>query len=330
MGKEKERKGGLLTGVAFFFVFVVLGLVVMEFTGVTDLRSTAPNIVQNFQNSIPETSKSDGEGSISITEDFAQVPPSPMPEGYWPEIHSKHFLHGYPIGTPHTNDLIIRDIYAMSNNDDSKFADWVAYRLDEKSITGESVRDRKWAPDPWLEEDETLEPDDYKDANVELKTDRGHQAPLASFKGTETWHETNYLSNITPQKANLNQGPWVQLEGAVRGLVEKRGNDPVYVMTGPYYGSETMELPEADEYHIVPSGYWKIISVTNGDGDIDHSVAFLFEQETPRSSDYIDHLVTIREIELRTGLNFFSALEDDEEDKLESKIEESWAKRNLK
>ncbi len=37
------------------------------------------------------------------------------------EIHSKHFFHGIPQGSPATNDLIMRDIYAMSSNDDTKF-----------------------------------------------------------------------------------------------------------------------------------------------------------------------------------------------------------------
>ena len=45
------------------------------------------------------------------------------------ELHSKHFVGGHPTGTPATNDLIIRDSYALSSNDATKFADWVAYRL---------------------------------------------------------------------------------------------------------------------------------------------------------------------------------------------------------
>ena len=36
------------------------------------------------------------------------------------EIHSKHFFYGQPTGTPETNDLIIRDIYALSSNDETK------------------------------------------------------------------------------------------------------------------------------------------------------------------------------------------------------------------
>jgi endonuclease G len=113
------------------------------------------------------------------------------------EIHCKHFILGIPLGTPGSNDLIFRDIYAMSTNDSTKFADWVAYRLDPETVVGEVTTKRLWKADPWLAEEETLEPEDNKGAHKALETDRGHQAPLASFKGTN-WQETNYLSNIYP------------------------------------------------------------------------------------------------------------------------------------
>jgi len=38
--------------------------------------------------------------------------PTPTPQ----EVHCKHFLYGYPVGTPPSNDLIVRDLYALSNN----------------------------------------------------------------------------------------------------------------------------------------------------------------------------------------------------------------------
>ncbi len=169
---------------------------------------------------------------------------------YQPEIHCKHFLYGYPTGTPATNDLIIRDCYALSSNDSTKFADWVAYRLNSETIfvpatiTKEVRLERVWKADPWLDPDETLEPTDYKGAHAALKTDRGHQAPLASFKGTGCWAETNFLSNITPQKSALNQGPWRILEDKVRDLAAKQ---TVYVITGPLYEREMKRLPGADE-----------------------------------------------------------------------------------
>ena len=51
-------------------------------------------------------------------------------------FHSKHFLFGAPGCAPTTNDLIIRDSYALSNNRETKFADWVTYRLTPQEVSG--------------------------------------------------------------------------------------------------------------------------------------------------------------------------------------------------
>ena len=252
------------------------------------------------------------------TSKSSHVQAEPEPQ----ENHRKHFIYGCPTGTPSTNNLIIRDIYALSSNDETKFADWVAYRLDKETVTGDVKTKRNWKPDPLLEDDETLEPADYKDANSVLKTDRGHQAPLASFKGTDSWKETNYLSNITPQKANLNQGVWKKIENKVRKLA--KSGKTVYVMTGTLYERDMPPLPKADEPHKVPSGYWKIIIV---EGHSIHSASFIFDQSTPRSDKAINHLCAINEIEERSGLDFLHELEDEIEEKIENKRFEEWAKQ---
>jgi endonuclease G len=229
-----------------------------------------------------------------------------------PEIHSEHFLLGYPAGTPATNDLILRDIYALSSNDATKFADWVAYRIDASTVEGPSIS-RNWKTDPWLDAAETLEPNDYKDAHAVLKTDRGHQAPLAAFRGTGKAQETNFLSNITPQKSNLNQGPWQRLEAKVRELA---ASAVVYVMTGPVYERTMPQLPKADESHQVPSGYWKIVAIESA-GEMTVA-AFFFDQETARNKDICDHLTTVDEIESKSSLDFFWELEDTLEEQIES------------
>ena len=226
-----------------------------------------------------------------------------------------HTLYGLPLGTPESNTLIARPIYCLSNNRETKFADWVAYRIDAQTMSGDSKTKRNWKADPNLAEDETLEPDDYKGAHATIHTDRGHQAPLASFKGTNYWHQTNYLSNITPQKSALNQGPWKQVEDEVRDLAAKQ---PVYVMTGPLYERETEALPGANEPHRVPSGYWKIIAVQSFQGQPIEVVAYIFDQNTPRSDKPSNHLVTVDELETRSGLDFFWQLHDDLEESVES------------
>ena len=240
------------------------------------------------------------------------------------DLHCKHFFYGNPTGTPVTNDLIIRDIYALSSNDTTKFADWVAYRLDAATVTGDISTSRNWKADPWLDEEETLEPDDYTNAYATLHTDRGHQAPLGSFKGTDNWRDTNYLSNITPQASDLNQGLWVDLENSVRDLIG--AGEVVYVMTGPIYERGMDGLPDCDEPHVVPSGYWKIVAIqpTSNTNSI-RVAAFIFDQDTARDADVIDHLVTIDEVEERSRLNFFCELPDDAEDRVEGELFDEWA-----
>ncbi len=253
------------------------------------------------------------------------APPLPAPP---PEVHCKHFIYGCPAGTPTTNDFIIRDVYALSSNDDTKLADWVAYRLDRETVVGDAETNRRWRADPWLGEDETLEPDDYRDAHRVLGTDRGHQAPLGSFKGTTRWGETNYLSNITPQRSDLNQGPWLRLEEKVRELAES--GETVYVITGPLFEREMRSLPRADEPHRVPSGYWKIVVVETAEraGTL-ASAAFIFDQETPGTASVIEHLVAIDEVERRSGLDFLWELPDGVEEQVEGGVSEAWARDTL-
>lgn len=244
-----------------------------------------------------------------------------------PEIHCKHFFMGYPAGTPASNDLIIRDIYALSNNDKTKFADWVAYKLTMHEVEGELEVERKWESDPWLAEDETLEPnpsskDDYKGANSAISVDRGHQAPLASFKGSRFASQSNMLSNITPQKKDMNQGPWKNLEEAVRDLV--RTGKTVYVMTGPLYTKPMPSLPNADEPHQVPSGYWKVVICITGTNQFEHA-AFIMDQESGRSDTVLGKVVTIDEVEKQSGLDLLWELPDAEEKKVEAAKNTSWA-----
>ncbi|MYE81132.1 MAG: DNA/RNA non-specific endonuclease [Gammaproteobacteria bacterium] len=232
------------------------------------------------------------------------------------ELHSSLCPYGCPAGAPRTNDVVVREIYVLSSNDTTKLADWVGYRVTADSI-GPTAQ-RRWRTDPALGGAETLEPDDYRDANAELGTDRGHQAPLASFTGTDAWETTNYLSNITPQRSALNQGAWRRLEDAVRSLARSRGGAGVHVTTGPLYERNMGVLPGADEAHVVPSGYWKIVA-TDDRGGI-RVAAFAFGQDTPRNASHCDadKRVSVSEVERRSGLDFFHALDPEDQRRLEN------------
>lgn len=203
------------------------------------------------------------------------------------DILSVHCPLGCPSNPP-GNDLVFNHLYALSNNPQTKFADWVAYEVDVVNFGASPGRD--WAQDPLLNADETLEEKDYTGARKsDLEADRGHQAPLASFAGSRYWSELNYLSNITPQDKDLNQGAWKALEEEVRSAVNYA--DSLLVITGPLYDSAMPQLPKADEAHQVPSAYFKLVYDHKG-----AAAGFIMQQSSGRKDDYCGKLVSLQSL----------------------------------
>lgn len=221
------------------------------------------------------------------------------------EIHSFHCLYGCPKGPTEARDLVIRQIYLLSANNETKLADWVAYRVTRETVGSESTRN--WRRDPWLAPHETLSPGDYEGAHAALGTDRGHQAPLAALAGTADWAETNYLSNITPQAAELNRGAWLRLETAVRNLAREEGVEAVYVVTGPLFERPMPPLPNAAREHRVPSGYWKLVALDQGEHVL--AAGFVMPQEAARSDGHCLYRSDLPAIERASGLTFFHGLD---------------------
>jgi endonuclease G len=181
-----------------------------------------------YQVLLPETGERGWVYRTFVRRRAGQIPAPDDDEGRGADdlLSGGHCLMSCPSGAPSTNQIIAREIYTLSNNGSRKFADWVAYAVTASSIG--PTRPRDWKPDPLLAADATLEPEDYAEANATVGTDRGHQAPLASFTGTTHWKDTNLLSDITPQKADLNQGPWERLESAERALPRQSGVAAVF------------------------------------------------------------------------------------------------------
>jgi endonuclease G len=254
------------------------------------------------------------------------------------EIFCKHFLHGQPNSTvPNDNDLVIRDCYALSNNAKTKFADWVAFRLTPQEVFGTLDLARKWRNDDWLGTDKTLKAtpkkkDEYRDALQVGKDarrrgyERGHLAPLASFRGSRDASQVNFYSNIVPQNPDLNEGLWEHLEQAVRRLAIHY--QYVWVITGPLYeGEEMPKLPHARAAHKVPSHLWQIVMIEPNPKDPRslRAAAFVFKNAPPPvGAKLVDHLRTIREMERRTGLNFLHRLPPERRDYLKTLVDRRW------
>lgn len=218
--------------------------------------------------------------------------------GYHQLTQSPVTIDNCEVGCPTGGSVqtLVRESYTLNNNSDSKFANWVAYKITKASQA--SGRPRDWKQDPALPATDTLPPDAYKNANVLLGVDRGHQAPLAGLGGASDWQSLNYLSNITPQKSDLNQGPWVRLEAKERELANRSDVTAVYSVTGPLFERHIATLP-ADPSVEIPSAYWKIIFI-GVSPDKGQYAAFLMDQTTPKSANFCDYQVTVDLIESKT------------------------------
>ena len=200
--------------------------------------------------------------------------------------------YGCPIGTNTDSKEISNEIFRISMNPETKFADWATYTVRPEYIG--RTQKRVWKADPRLPDEYQMEPSDYKGAWKTIGTDRGHLVPLASFTNTPYWTETNYLTNIAPQRSDLNRNSWLDLENAVRKLVYSM-NIPVTVATGTLYEKQMPDLPGADEEHSVPSHYWKTVAIEY-QGSL-HTASFVYPQSAGRNTSHCDYVTNVIVVE---------------------------------
>ncbi|GBR52477.1 endonuclease [Neokomagataea thailandica NBRC 106555] len=101
---------------------------------------------------------------------------------------------------------------------------------------------------------------DYRDVGY----DRGHMTPSGDEPGAEAQDQSFFLSNIVPQTAELNRGPWEGVESAVRGWAEQEGE--LFVVTGPGYDPDHLAATVGIHSIPVPDVIWKAVYDPAGPG----------------------------------------------------------------
>ena len=203
--------------------------------------------------------------------------------------------------------IITHKGYTVSYNYDWKIPNWVAYELTDWEVEGEVPRSDRFKPDPMVPQGMTATTNDYKYSGY----DRGHMAPAADMKWDEqVMKESFYLSNICPQNPNLNGGVWKDLEEQVRDLASQKGK--IFVVCGPIVNDISNTIGENKV--VVPQAFYKVIYDLTPPQKM---IGFIIPH---RSSDQPLQVfaVSVDEVEKQTGLDFFSKLPDDLEERLES------------
>ncbi len=201
--------------------------------------------------------------------------------------------------------------YAVSYNSEWKIPNWVAYELTKEEVEGVTPRGKHFIPDPEVPLGKSATTDDYKNSGW----DRGHMALAADMKWSgQAMKESFYLSNICPQNRNLNAGIWKDLEEQVRGLTTEKG--AIYVVCGPVVSMRPTTI--GHNKVAVPDSFFKVL--LQNDNDNWSSIAFLFVNESGRRP-LATYAMTVKEVQVITGIDFFPALPDSIEEKIESQVD---------
>ncbi|WP_051234293.1 DNA/RNA non-specific endonuclease [Halomonas halocynthiae] len=150
--------------------------------------------------------------------------------------------------------------------------------------------------------------------------DRRHLAPnyaIAAVHGSAAQQDTFLMSNMVPQKPNLNRQLWQRLEEVVMDhFVPRFGR--LQVIAGPIYEKDIIVggLNRVG-WSEVPIGFFKILIVP---GEVPRALAFAMPQDVAGNESLSDYLVSIDDVESLTGLNFMPQLDAASESALEAGI----------
>lgn len=131
---------------------------------------------------------------------------------------------------------------------------WAAEHLDTAMVRAamNTPRQGDFHPDSRIPATLRAELEDY----VRSGFDRGHMAPSGDMPDPQAQEESFALSNIVPQRAELNRGRWADIESAVRRLALREGE--LYVVTGPAFHTRSIRAIGRDRV-FVPTSTWKAV-----------------------------------------------------------------------
>ena len=254
---------------------------------------------------LTQNGRSGGGGNLNPSTGWMELPA--MPNG----SEFGYFTHSMVWNFKKTRN------YSFSWDYKNLVAPWVAYPLcKEHSPTG-GDRSNEWGVDPYLPKN--LQPVLYRGfSSSSGQYDRGHQIPSADRKATSNKEHykanvaTFYGTNMTPQRSELNQHSWANLESKVRSWANRA--DTCYVVTGCITKGSTKTARDNEGKSVtVPTHYYKAILRYSRNSTIGHSgysaCAILLEHKGyGDNNNFKPYAMSISDLEKVTGITYFANL----------------------
>ena len=227
-------------------------------------------------------------------------------------VDTENVRYEIPVSTKERAEILLEQYgYTVSYNPDLCIPNWVAWELNEEKLVERESRNSKFVPNPKLPEDMAVTTKEYTGSGW----DRGHMCPAGDNKyHWRAMNESFYMTNICPQNHNLNRGDWKELEEACRRWAEV---EPVYIVCGPInyrtpkygYIGKTFKIR-------VPDAFFKVV-LTGVQSGKPRAIGFIYKNEAGNNKR--DHYVnSVDEVERITSMDFFSALPDEMENRVEA------------
>ena len=261
----------------------------------------------------------DGDGNGHACEQL----PAATPELDWETYFSNnpHVALGNPSHAGQENIdnyLIDRDQYVLAYSQSLGRLRWASWVL-SRDWVGSTDRQNNFRPDGILPKGAyQVTPSDYTNSGY----DRGHMVPSADRTASEQDNSATFLmTNIFPQTAENNRGPWKELESHCRELLYQQGKT-LYVIGGIY----GQKQPIAKERVMPPSRTWKVIIIFDNSDATINNVTYstqIIAVDMPNSKrldeQWQTYQTSIDRIELATGYDLLSDVPETLQAELEAR-----------
>lgn len=219
----------------------------------------------------------------------------------------------YEVPAPLTDrpeQILRRRGYTASYNQMTKTPNWVAWHLTAAHTKGHVRREREtFTEDEDITQGKRATDNDYYNS----RNDRGHMCPAGDNKWDELAMTQSFLfTNICPQNHGLNKYEWNDLEILCREWARKYG--AIDIVCGPLFTSGDNQKTIGRNKVWVPDAFFKVVLCRQ---DIPKAIGFIYYNVGKKQS--MDSAVrSIDEIEQLTKMDFFPALDDNTENKIEA------------
>ena len=208
--------------------------------------------------------------------------------------------------------ILRRKGYTVSYNQQTRNPNWVAWHLTKDHTYGSNQRKQEM----FAEDEQVGHPRATNNDYYNSRYDRGHMCPAGDNKwDREAMHQSFLFTNICPQNHGLNKYEWNDLEIQCREWAREYG--AIDIVCGPIYkeGREQRTIGRSRVW--VPDAFFKVILCRKGRPK---AIGFIYRNEGVKQTRQ-EALRSVDEIERLTGIDFFPALDDQTEARVEAEAE---------